>query len=117
MALYEFRHMLYDSPMQIDVELYRQEVRVSIEPLVRLSVIDISPEQPKRTLVFLHGFGGKASQWVYQLRYFSDANRVIAIDQRGHGRSDKPGGSYSMLTCRPTWRWRSTGWAWPVNSF
>ena len=84
--------------MEIDLELYRREVRVTGKPEVRLSVIDISPERPRRTIVFLHGFAGKATQWMYQLRAFSDLNRVIAIDLRGHGRSNKPRGSYSMDT-------------------
>ena len=82
--------------MEIDLELYRREVRVSVRPQVRLSVIDISPEHPGRTLVFLHGYGGRATQWEYQLKKFSDANRVIAVDLRGHGRSDKPVSNYSM---------------------
>ncbi|MDO9130224.1 MAG: hypothetical protein Q8N45_00285 [Anaerolineales bacterium] len=34
--------------MDIDLELYRREVRVSSQPLVRLSVIDISPDRPQR---------------------------------------------------------------------
>lgn len=82
--------------MNVDLELYRQEVRVSAQPLVRLSVIDIAPDHAVRTLVFLHGFGGQATQWQYQLRAFSGANRAIAIDLRGHGRSDQPNGSYAM---------------------
>jgi long-chain acyl-CoA synthetase len=82
--------------MDIDLELYRQEVHVSSQPLVRLSVIDISPDRPQRTLVFLHGFGGHAAQWMYQLQKFSLENRVIAFDLRGHGQSDKPAGKYDM---------------------
>lgn len=82
--------------MELDLALYRHDVRVSTEPQVRLSVIDIAPEQYQRTMVFLHGFGGQARQWVYQLNQFSNTNRVIAIDQLGHGRSDKPRGDYSM---------------------
>jgi long-chain acyl-CoA synthetase len=82
--------------MQLDLELYRREVRVSSQPLVRLSAIDISPDHPQRTLVFVHGFGGQASQWRYQLQHFAFANRVIALDLRGHGRSDQPRGDYSM---------------------
>ena len=82
--------------MEIDLELYRRDARVRIRPEVRLSVIDISPEQPQRTMVFIHGFGGRATQWKYQLHKFSGANRVIGIDLRGHGLSDKPRTGYSM---------------------
>jgi len=47
-------------------------------------------------IVFIHGYGGDATQWQYQLNTFSSDNRVIALDLRGHGQSDKPGGDYSM---------------------
>ncbi|RPJ25515.1 MAG: alpha/beta fold hydrolase [Chloroflexi bacterium] len=93
--------------MDIDLDLYRHEVRVSTNPLVhtaaqrraslvRLSAIDISPDHPQRTFVFIHGFGGQAEQWHYQLQKFSIENRVIALDLRGHGLSDKPGRDYDM---------------------
>lgn len=82
--------------MSLDLELYRRLVRVSAEPLVRLSVIDVYPDHPQRTIVFIHGYGGNARQWQNQLREFSFNNRVIAIDLRGHGRSDKPDDPYSM---------------------
>jgi long-chain acyl-CoA synthetase len=82
--------------MDIDLELYRREVRVASSPSARLSVIDVSPEYPRRTLVFLHGFGGQAVQWRHQIQKFSRENRVIALDLRGHAHSDKPVSSYSM---------------------
>ena len=82
--------------MDIDLDLYRHEVRVSSDPLVRLSAIDISPELPERTFVFIHGFGGQAMQWQYQLHKFALKNRVIALDMRGHGLSDKPSTGYDM---------------------
>ena len=82
--------------MDIDLDLYRHEVRVSTNPLVRLSAIDISPDHPQRTIVFIHGFGGQAEQWQYQLQKFSLENRVIALDLRGHGLSDKPSRGYDM---------------------
>lgn len=82
--------------MDIDFDLYRHEIRISSNPLIRLSAIDVSPERPQRTLVFIHGFGGKAEQWHYQMQKFAMDNRVIALDLRGHGLSDKPTSGYDM---------------------
>ena len=82
--------------MELDLDLYRREVRISSDPLVRLSAIDVSPERPLRTFVFLHGFGGQAEQWHYQLQDFMIENRVVALDMRGHGLSDKPTRGYDM---------------------
>ncbi|MGE5643163.1 MAG: alpha/beta fold hydrolase [Byssovorax cruenta] len=82
--------------MDLDLDLYRHELRVSTNPLVRLSAIDISPDHPQRTFVFIHGFGGSAEQWQYQLQNFALDNRVIALDLRGHGLSDRPAAGYDM---------------------
>ena len=82
--------------MALDIELYRRLTRLPSQPPVHLSVIDIAPEHPSRTIIFLHGYGGQARQWKYQLDEFSISDRVIAVDQRGHGQSDKPDGDYSM---------------------
>lgn len=82
--------------MDIDLELYRHEVRVSNDPLVRLSAIDINPEHAQGTMVFIHGYGGKATQWQYQLQEFGLTHRVIGLDLRGHGDSNDPESSYSM---------------------
>ncbi len=82
--------------MPLDLELYRRKIRISSQPPVELSVIDIDPERRAQTIVFLHGYGGQAMQWEYQLDEFSISNRVLAIDLHGHGQSDKPHGDYSM---------------------
>lgn len=80
--------------MQIDLELYREYVEMNKS--LRFSVIDVQPEAPQHTLVFIHGFGGRATQWTKQLQYLSDENRVIAIDLRGHGYSSKSASLYTM---------------------
>ncbi|AHH18627.1 alpha/beta hydrolase family protein [Nocardia nova SH22a] len=40
-------------------------------------------------IVFAHGFGGRLEYWNPQIRAFADSHRVIAFDQRGHGRSGR----------------------------
>ncbi|MBI1279296.1 MAG: alpha/beta fold hydrolase [Anaerolineaceae bacterium] len=82
--------------MQVDLELYREDILVSEDPPVRLSYIEVLPEHPAGTIVFVHGYGGYAMQWKNQLKAFSDNYRVIAYDLRGHGRSDAPYSQYSM---------------------
>ena len=64
--------------MELDLELYRRDIVVSDEPRVRLSAIDIEPGEAKQTIVFLHGFGGRATQWKNQLKFFCEGNRVVA---------------------------------------
>lgn len=80
--------------MPFDVELYRRTVYAPVgtprEKLRCLSVIDIHPDGATRTLVFVHGYGGRVLQWMYQLRFFGQYTRVIAPDLRGHGLSDDP---------------------------
>lgn len=82
--------------MEVDLELYREELVVCENPLIRLSVIEVSPEEPVGTIVMLHGYGGYAMQWQYQLRAFADRYRVIAYDLRGHHHSDAPYTRYDM---------------------
>jgi long-chain acyl-CoA synthetase len=80
--------------MALDVDLYRRTVYAPAGPkskrLRRISVIDIAPEGYTQTLVLVHGYGGSALQWLYQLRAFGQGARVIAPDLRGHGGSDDP---------------------------
>ncbi len=87
--------------MALDIELYR---RIIYAPAAghsqtprRISVIDIHPinnhpEGATPTLLFVHGYGGSARQWLYQLRFFGQTMHVIAPDLRGHGLSDDPVG-------------------------
>src|SRR5262245_5038829 len=67
---------------------------------VRLSAIDIGPTEPpvpaRGTIVCIHGAGGQAEQWKFQIAYFSRHYRVIAPDLRGHGRSEQPRSAYSL---------------------
>ena len=73
---------------------------------LEMSVLDAGPEygrgprDQQPTMVFIHGFGGRAAYWEYQLEQFQLDYRVIALDLRGHGYSDAPtaaeGASYDV---------------------
>ncbi|GAB2834833.1 alpha/beta fold hydrolase [Streptomyces daliensis] len=51
-----------------------------------------SQAQPRKPpgVLLLHGLMGRASHWAGTARWLSGRYRAIALDQRGHGRSDKP---------------------------
>ncbi|BFM16811.1 alpha/beta hydrolase [Maricurvus nonylphenolicus] len=49
-------------------------------------------------VLFLHGLGSCGEDWQDQIDAFSHDYRVITVDTRGHGRSDKPLGPYNMPT-------------------
>jgi long-chain acyl-CoA synthetase len=78
----------------VDPELYRRDLVLGSG--VRLSALDVRPEQPDRTMLLLHGFGGSAAQWELILKAFASRHRLVALDLRGHGRSDKPRSQYTM---------------------
>ena len=47
-------------------------------------------------LLFIHGLGSSTCDWNAQTDYFSEHYKVIALDLRGHGQSDKADGEYSI---------------------
>jgi len=49
-------------------------------------------------LVLLHGLGSSSQDWELQVPELSRQYRVILMDIRGHGRSDKPRDGYQIAT-------------------
>lgn len=47
-------------------------------------------------VLFIHGLGSSSRDWEYQTPFFTKHYQVITFDLRGHGRSAKPPGPYSM---------------------
>jgi len=47
-------------------------------------------------LLFVHGLGSSGRDWFEQVPRFRDRYRVLRVDLRGHGRSDRPEGPYHM---------------------
>lgn len=54
------------------------------------------PENGHAPLLLLHGLGSSTRDWRAQVDFFSETRRVVALDLRGHGRSGKPPGPYSI---------------------
>ncbi|MET9851257.1 alpha/beta fold hydrolase [Streptomyces ossamyceticus] len=46
--------------------------------------------EPGPGVLLLHGLMGRASHWAPTARWLSERHRAVALDQRGHGRSEKP---------------------------
>ncbi|MFD4828654.1 alpha/beta fold hydrolase [Streptomyces uncialis] len=62
---------------------------------VHLTAWDFAdPPKPGRSrepgVLLLHGLMGRASHWAGTARWLGERHRAVAVDQRGHGRSDKP---------------------------
>ena len=53
------------------------------------------PPRRRPGVLLLHGLMGRASTWGSTARWLLPRFRVIGLDQRGHGSSDKPDGPYT----------------------
>lgn len=60
---------------------------------VRINVLD---EGDGQAILFLHGLGGCWRDWEPQVESLRDDYRVIVLEHRGHGRSDRVPGPYSI---------------------
>ena len=59
---------------------------------LRLHYLDFGGDGPP--LLFLHATGFHAWVWAPYAEHFRATHRVLALDQRGHGESDKPPSGY-----------------------
>lgn len=67
-------------------------------PIVNLTTIPLYYEEygSGQPLLLLHGLGTDGRSWEYQRDLFAEQFRVIVADVRGHGRSARPPGPYSV---------------------
>ena len=67
-------------------------------PILSLDDIDLYYEVigEGAPLLLVHGLGSSSRDWEKQIGYFADRYRVIVFDVRGHGKSGKPPGPYSI---------------------
>lgn len=79
----------------------RPELRLTRRALrtgVTLHCVDSGPAEADETLLFLHGYGDSGLMAQPTLPFLPPGWRVIAPDQRGHGRSECPAGGYDVPT-------------------
>ncbi|HEY46221.1 MAG: 3-oxoadipate enol-lactonase [Anaerolineae bacterium SM23_ 63] len=67
-------------------------------PKIHVNDIDLYYETAGQgqPVLLIHGLGSSTRDWEYQTPAFSTRYRVVALDVRGHGQSDKPPGPYSI---------------------
>lgn len=67
-------------------------------PTIRTKEVKLYYEElgTGEALLLLHGLGSSTADWALQMEPLAQHFRVIAVDMRGHGRSDKPPGPYSI---------------------
>ncbi|MFN8533198.1 MAG: alpha/beta hydrolase [Dehalococcoidia bacterium] len=56
-------------------------------------------------MLLVHGFGGNHSHFAPQLDHFRRSHRVVAVDRRGHGESDKPTDPYTIASFADDLAW------------
>jgi pimeloyl-ACP methyl ester carboxylesterase len=61
---------------------------------VTLRYIDTGAGEPP--LLFIHGWTCNRTNWRDQIPHFAKKHRVVAVDLRGHGESDKPDQDYTI---------------------
>ncbi len=77
-------------PLKIDLDRYD-----ALKKVVLLSngqhLAYVEMGDPRGTpVILIHGYTDNARDWVPLIPYLSRSFRLIAVDIRGHGRSDKP---------------------------
>jgi non-heme chloroperoxidase len=75
-------------------ELRHADVRLATG--VRLNYVDSGSEGNREPIVFLHGWPDSWFSFSRVLSLLSDSRRVIAVDQRGFGDSDRPDAGYAI---------------------
>lgn len=70
------------------------ELKTANREGVGLRYLDLGSGEP--TLVFIHGWCCDQSTWRDQIEAFAPSHRIIGVDLRGHGESDKPDQDYDI---------------------
>ena len=69
--------------------------KVNLETGVKLQYVELGPRDAP-AIIFLHGATDSSHSWSATTPFLSDGYRTLALDQRGHGDSEKPAFGYSI---------------------
>ncbi|MBW2478154.1 MAG: alpha/beta hydrolase [Deltaproteobacteria bacterium] len=66
-----------------------------VEPIDDLPIYyEVHGQGP--TLILIHGLGSSHLDWEHQVEFLAEHFQIVTIDLRGHGKSGKPPGPYSV---------------------
>ena len=84
-------------PLKIDLDAFdAMKKSVQLPNSMHLAYIDMG-DPHGRPVVLIHGYTDNARDWVPLIPYLSKSYRLIVVDIRGHGRSDKPECCYARI--------------------
>jgi len=84
-------------PLRINLDAFDAMKKVVLLPNgLHLAYIDTG-DPHGRPVVLIHGYTDNARDWVPLIPYLSKQDRLIVVDIRGHGRSDKPECCYARI--------------------
>ncbi len=72
----------------------KEQLKSATRDGVTLRYIDTGAGEPP--LLFIHGWTCNRTNWRDQVPHFAKKHRVVALDLRGHGESDKPDQDYAI---------------------
>ena len=78
--------------------------RIPVAPDISLNVRTRALDAAGTPVLLVHGLASNARLWDgVASRLAADGHPVAAVDQRGHGQSDKPDGGYDFATLTEDW--------------
>jgi pimeloyl-ACP methyl ester carboxylesterase len=79
------------------------ELKSATRDDITLRYIDAGAGDPP--ILFVHGWTCNHTHWRDQVPHFAKKHRVVALDLRGHGQSDKPDEDYSIASFADDLAW------------
>jgi pimeloyl-ACP methyl ester carboxylesterase len=84
-------------PLKINLDEFDARKKVVLLPdSEHLAYVEMG-DPHGRPVILVHGYTDNARDWVPMIPYLSGKLRLIAVDIRGHGRSDKPECCYTRI--------------------